>query len=161
VPAPEARIKNSTITWGASQKSGWRNDRAAAGFPSPVDSALTFERALAAQRGWRSVAGSANSNLNRNKSLRLAEHLRQTLHWLITLAHPVENEPHVARAGRMHAAVANDICILGSPAFLYCLDFARLRGFLRRQSRQHHADTFAGLSGLWPAQHCTDGYGGQ
>ncbi len=45
-----------------------------------------------------------------------------------TLAHPVDNEPHGTRAGRMHAAVANDICFFGSPAFLCCLYFARLRG---------------------------------
>jgi hypothetical protein len=61
----------------------------------------------------------------------------------------------------MHAAVANDIfCLFGSFAFLYCLDFARVRG-LQQQGCQHHAVTFAGLVGLWPTQHCADGYGGQ
>jgi hypothetical protein len=60
----------------------------------------------------------------------------------------------------MHAAVANDISLFGSPAFLDCFDFARLRGIFRRQSRQHYSDPFAGFSGLWPSA-TTDGHGGQ
>jgi hypothetical protein len=74
-----------------------------------------------------------------------------------TLTHPAENEPHGTSAGRMHAAVANDICLFGSPTFLYRL-FAELREF-QQQSCQHNVDTFAGLIGLWPDR-SIDGDGG-
>ena len=88
MPAPEARIKNFTITRRAAQKPLQKRQS------SPRSADLTAPVAGAARRSDRRIdmallqsrirfTGSASSTWTETRFLRLAEDLRQTLHWLI------------------------------------------------------------------------------